>query len=62
MSAAGGVDPSPVFVARARELARDLGAVTFETADGRSLPIDAGAFDAVVFHTTLSHVPEPLDK
>jgi ubiquinone/menaquinone biosynthesis C-methylase UbiE len=59
VSAAVGVDPSPVFVARARELARDLGSLTFETADGNALPFDAASFDAVVFHTTLCHVPGP---
>jgi SAM-dependent methyltransferase len=59
VSAAVGVDPSPVFVAKARELARDLASLTLETADGRSLPFEAASFDAVVFHTTLCHVPEP---
>jgi SAM-dependent methyltransferase len=54
-----GVDPSPVFVARARELARDLTAIAFEEADGRALPFAAGTFDAVIFHTTLCHVPDP---
>ena len=57
--AAVGVDPSPVFVARARELARDLPSISFETADGRSLPFAPASFEAVVFHTTLCHVPEP---
>jgi SAM-dependent methyltransferase len=38
VAAAVGVDPSPVFIAKARELARDLPSVTFETADGQSLP------------------------
>ena len=54
-----GVDPSPVFVARARQLAQGLQRVTFETADGRSLPFPGPAFHAVVLHTTLCHVPEP---
>ena len=54
-----GVDPSPAFVARARELAAGLNNVTFQTADGRSLPFDTGVFDVAVFHTTLCHVPEP---
>ncbi len=54
-----GVDPSPVFVARARELARGLTTLSFQEADGRSLPFGDGAFDAVIFHTTLCHVPEP---
>lgn len=59
VSAAVGVDPSPVFVARARELASGLASVGFETADGRALPFPDASFDAVVFHTTLCHVPEP---
>jgi ubiquinone/menaquinone biosynthesis C-methylase UbiE len=54
-----GVDPSPVLVAKARELAGGLTAVVFEEADGRSLPFAGNRFDAVVFHTTLCHVPEP---
>jgi ubiquinone/menaquinone biosynthesis C-methylase UbiE len=59
VSAAVGADPSPVFVAKARELARGLPNLSFETADGRSLPYAADAFEAVVLHTTLCHVPEP---
>jgi len=54
-----GVDPSPVFVARARELAERVTSIAFEEADGRSLPFASGTFDAVVFHTTLCHVPDP---
>jgi ubiquinone/menaquinone biosynthesis C-methylase UbiE len=54
-----GVDPSPVFVARARELAAGLKTITFEEADGRLLPFATSTFDAVVFHTTLCHVPDP---
>lgn len=54
-----GVDPSPVFLARARELASGLTTISFEEADGRSLPFANGTFDAVVFHTTLCHVPDP---
>jgi SAM-dependent methyltransferase len=54
-----GVDPSPTFVARARELAHGLTSLAFHEADARSLPFEPGAFDAVVFHTTLCHVPDP---
>jgi SAM-dependent methyltransferase len=54
-----GVDPSPVFLARARELAGGLTAISFEEADGRSLPFGSSTFDAVVFHTTLCHVADP---
>jgi SAM-dependent methyltransferase len=54
-----GVDPSPVFLARARQLAAELPSVAFEESDGRSLPFAGSTFDAVVFHTTLCHVPGP---
>ncbi len=52
-----GVDPSARFVARARELAPDAPA-DFMTGDGRALDFEDASFDAVVFHTTLCHVPE----
>jgi ubiquinone/menaquinone biosynthesis C-methylase UbiE len=54
-----GVDPAPIFLGKARELAADLANVTFREADGRSLPFEAGVFDVVVFDSTLSHVPGP---
>ena len=54
-----GVDPSPVFVAKARELGAGLATLVFEEADGRSLPFASKTFDTVVFHTTLCHVPNP---
>jgi ubiquinone/menaquinone biosynthesis C-methylase UbiE len=54
-----GVDPSPVFIERARMLAADIANIAFQQADGRSLPLGAESFDAVVINTTLSHVPEP---
>jgi ubiquinone/menaquinone biosynthesis C-methylase UbiE len=54
-----GIDPSPVFIERARILAADLPSVSFECADGRSLPCSAASFDGVVLNTTLSHVPQP---
>ena len=50
-----GIDPSPVFVARARELAPEL---RFEIADGRALPFGDGTFEAVVCHTVLCHIPD----
>jgi ubiquinone/menaquinone biosynthesis C-methylase UbiE len=55
-----GADPSPVFVEKARELAETAGvAAQFAVADGRSLTFDDESFDVVVFHTSLSHIPEP---
>jgi SAM-dependent methyltransferase len=54
-----GVDPSPVFIAKARELSRGTTTLDFRVADGRAVPFDDGAFDAVVLHTTLCHVAQP---
>jgi ubiquinone/menaquinone biosynthesis C-methylase UbiE len=54
-----GVDPSPVFIAKARELATALENAAFEEADGRALRFPDHDFDAVVVHTTLCHVPQP---
>jgi ubiquinone/menaquinone biosynthesis C-methylase UbiE len=54
-----GVDPSTVFIAKARALADGIPNLSFEEGDGRSLAFDAEAFDVVVVHQTLSHVPQP---
>jgi len=54
-----GVDVAASLLAQARRLAEGLANVTFREADGRALPFDAGAFDVVIFDSTLSHVPEP---
>jgi ubiquinone/menaquinone biosynthesis C-methylase UbiE len=54
-----GVDPSPVFLARATQLARDYRNISFEKGDARSLPFPDESFDVVVAHTVLCHVPEP---
>jgi ubiquinone/menaquinone biosynthesis C-methylase UbiE len=54
-----GVDPSPIFLSKGRELARDLRNLSFIEGDARALPLEDDAFDVVVFHTTLCHIPEP---
>ena len=54
-----GVDPSAVFLNTARKLGAACDKLTFEEGDCRSLPFEDRSFDIVVFHTTLSHVPEP---
>lgn len=54
-----GIDPSPVFLATARNLGKSLPNLSFIEGDGRSLPCDNSSFDAVIFHTTLTHVPQP---
>ena len=53
-----GLDPSPVFVQRAREIAAGVGNLSYVVGGGTALPFDNGAFDAVIFHTVLSHIPE----
>ena len=52
-----GIDPSPVFLATARKLSAGFSNLTFVEGDCRDLPCAPESFDAVVFHTTLSHVP-----
>lgn len=54
-----GIDPSPVFLAKARELAAEHRHVTFRQGDVRALDFDDGSFDVAVVHTCLTHVPEP---
>jgi ubiquinone/menaquinone biosynthesis C-methylase UbiE len=54
-----GIDPSPVFISRARELSRTDASLTFEDGDGRALRFADADFDAVVLHTTLCHIPQP---
>jgi ubiquinone/menaquinone biosynthesis C-methylase UbiE len=55
-----GIDPSPVFLSRARELGSDLPGLSFSRGDGRALSFRDRSFDLVVFHTTLCHVPDPV--
>jgi ubiquinone/menaquinone biosynthesis C-methylase UbiE len=54
-----GIDPSPVFLSTARKLAADFPNLSFIEGDCRLLPCKTESFDAVIFHTTLSHVPRP---
>ena len=54
-----GVDPSIVFLEKARELSSTLANISFEQGDGRQLPFGEASFDVVVFHTVLSHMPSP---
>jgi ubiquinone/menaquinone biosynthesis C-methylase UbiE len=54
-----GVDPSPYLVDRARELSADTAKITYQEADGKSLPFEDASFDAVILHTILTHVPGP---
>lgn len=59
VSSVVGVDPAPALLAKARVAAADMPNVSFEEADGRSLPFDDALFDVVAFDSTLSHVPGP---
>lgn len=52
-----GIDPSEGLVARARNRAP---ALTFDVGDGQALPYEDQTFHAVVFATTLCHVPDPV--
>ena len=54
-----GSDPAAPLIRKAQRLASNLANVTFQEADGRSLPFGDDAFDVVVFDSTLSHVPGP---
>jgi ubiquinone/menaquinone biosynthesis C-methylase UbiE len=54
-----GLDPSPILLERARELAEDIPDLDFVEGDGRQLPFEDAVFDAVVLHRVLSHVPDP---
>ncbi len=53
-----GVDPSPVFVERARAISQSP-VLSFERGDARDLRFEDGSFDAVVLHTALCHIPGP---
>jgi ubiquinone/menaquinone biosynthesis C-methylase UbiE len=54
-----GIDPSAVFVERARARAAEIPNLSFVMGDGRELPFEDESFDAVVCHTSLCHIPEP---
>jgi ubiquinone/menaquinone biosynthesis C-methylase UbiE len=58
-----GIDVSPYLTAAAKRLAEEeglAGAVDFRTGDSQSLDLPDASFDAVIAHTLVSHVPDPL--
>src|SRR5262249_14772400 len=58
-----GIDLSPGLAQKATQLAADEGLekrVEFRSGDSRKLDLVDGTFDAVVAHTLLSHVDDPL--
>jgi ubiquinone/menaquinone biosynthesis C-methylase UbiE len=54
-----GLDPSRIFVEKARQLGKHLPNLSFCEGDGRALKFADESFDLVVFHTSLCHIPEP---
>jgi SAM-dependent methyltransferase len=54
-----GVDPADSFLREATKLVAGICNVSFQKADGRSLPFKDTEFDVVIFDSTLCHVPEP---
>lgn len=54
-----GIDPSEIFIERARQLAHDARKLSFVVGDGRQLPFEDARFDATVCHTSLCHIPGP---
>ncbi len=58
-----GIDLSPYLVRTAARLSQEEGLgerIDFRTGDTRSLDLSDGTFDAVVAHTLISHVDDPL--
>lgn len=53
-----GVDPAPLLIDRAREIADGDPRLEFQVARGDATGLADGAFDGVVLHTLLSHVPD----
>ena len=54
-----GLDPSPILLEHARRLSHAHDGIAFHEGDARALPFSDREFDAVVFHTTLCHIPDP---
>lgn len=54
-----GLDPSPVFLAKARQLGKALANLRFAEGDAHAMPFDDAALDVAVFHTCRTHVPGP---
>jgi ubiquinone/menaquinone biosynthesis C-methylase UbiE len=54
-----GIDPSTVFLDKARELGNQLTNLTFKEGDAHQLPLADDEFDVAIFHTTLCHLTSP---
>lgn len=56
-----GIDMSPKFLRRARELSDGNGKVTFREGDAKALDFRDQSFDVAIMYTVLSHIPQPED-
>ncbi len=54
-----GIDPSEHLLSKARELSEGHKGISYQEGDGRKLDFEDSSFDAVILHTTLTHVPGP---
>ena len=54
-----GFDPSANYIEMAKKNSKDYNNLSFFVTDGKVNPLEDGAVDNVIFHTVLSHVPEP---
>ncbi|MEM8730781.1 MAG: methyltransferase domain-containing protein [Pseudomonadota bacterium] len=58
---AHGIEPSPVMVARAQTCFGDDDRLSFEIGDAKNTGLEDDAYDLVLMHTLLCHVPGPED-
>ncbi len=56
-----GIEPSPELLVHAQRLADGIENLRFVTGNGEALPLEDGAADAIVFHTVLCHVADPME-
>ena len=54
-----GIDPSPVFIARAQQISKNFNGLSFMQGDGKNLEFSDNSYDIIIFHTSLCHIPEP---
>ncbi len=55
-----GTEPSVELLDHGRGLADGIGNLDLQVGDGSAVDLADGAADVVVFHTVLSHVPDPM--
>jgi len=54
-----GLDPSPALLSKAQSLSAGIGNLRFVQGEASALKFSEHAFDVVVFHTALCHIPHP---